>query len=171
MATLNDINRMDETGFTAHLQAVFEHSPWVAADAWGARPFASVAALHAAMMGAVRAASAAQQLALIQAHPELAGREAIAGGMTADSTSEQGRLGLTALPRAKFKRISRINAAYRRKFGFPCIVALKLHQSRDTVLAEMEQRLSNNRDTELANALTQIGHITRARLDKMLETH
>ena len=166
--TLADINRADATRFAALLGGVFEHSPWVAMCTFGARPFATRAALHGAMMTAVMAATRDEQLALIRAHPELAGREAMAGALTVDSTSEQGRLGLTALPRAEFERITKANHAYREKFGFPCIVALKLHQSRDTVLAEMEQRLQNDRDTEIANALTQIQHITGVRLQKLI---
>ena len=122
------------------------------------------------MQTVVSQAGADEQLALIRAHPELAGREAVQGAMTADSTSEQGRLGLTALPRAEFERVTQLNRAYREKFGFPCIVALKLHDSRDTVLAEMARRLANDQETEMTNALAQIGHITRARLAKLLET-
>ena len=166
--TLTDINRADATRFVALVGGVFEHTPWVAMRAFGARPFSTRDALHAAMMTAVTAATPVEQLALIRAHPELAGHEAMDGAMTADSTSEQGRLGLTALPRAEFARITQANRAYGEKFGFPCIVALKLHQSRDTVLAEMERRLLNDRDTEIANALTQIKHITGARLQKLI---
>jgi 2-oxo-4-hydroxy-4-carboxy-5-ureidoimidazoline decarboxylase len=166
--TLAQINAAGETRLHALLGGVFEHSPWVAAQAYGARPFSSLDALHGAMMAVVMAAPRDQQLTLIRAHPELAGREAVAGAMTADSTSEQGRLGLTALPPAEFARITALNQAYRRKFGFPCIVALKLHASQATVLDEMERRLNNGMETEMANALAQIGHITRGRLDKLV---
>lgn len=168
MVTLDDINTADAARFTALLGGIFEHSPWVAERAFAARPFASIAHLHGAMMSAVRQATRDVQLTLISAHPELAGREATAGTLTADSSGEQGRLGLTALPRAEFERITRINTAYRGKFGFPCIVALKLHVARETVLSEMEDRLDNDPDTEIANALAQIGHITRGRIDKLL---
>ena len=165
LATLNDL---DQGAFARALGEVFEHSPWVAARAWARRPFASVAALHAAMMDAVRSSRADDQLALIRAHPELAGREAAAGTLTADSTSEQGRLGFTALARAEVDRVARVNRAYREKFDFPCIVALRLHATRDAVLAEMERRVDNDRDTEIAAALDQIGHITRGRLDQLV---
>lgn len=154
--------------FIARFGGVFEHSPWVAECAWDERPFASVEALHAAMLRAVRTAPRARQLALVRAHPELAGREAHTGALTVDSSSEQARLGFTALERVEFERIASLNAAYRAKFGFPCIVALCLHQSRVSVLAEMESRLNNDSDTELANALEQIGHITRGRLEKLM---
>jgi len=166
--SLAHLNALDRAGFVRLLGAVFEHSPWVAERAWERRPFASIEALHAAMRGAVRDARAGEQLALIRAHPELAGREAAAGTLTADSTSEQGRLGFTALSRAEVERVARANAAYREKFGFPCIVALRLHPTRESVIAEMERRAGSDRAAELAAALDQIGHIARGRLDKLL---
>jgi chitin deacetylase len=124
--------------------------------------------LHAALMRAARAMSREQKLDLIKAHPELAGREAAAGTLTDDSTSEQGRLGFIALTRAELDRVSNINRRYLEKFGFPVIVALSLHATRDTVISEMERRISNDIETEIANALEQIGHITRARLARKL---
>jgi 2-oxo-4-hydroxy-4-carboxy-5-ureidoimidazoline decarboxylase len=162
------LNSLDRAGFVGVLGEVFEHSPWVAERAWSRRPFESVDALHAAMVAAVRAAGPEAQLALVRAHPELAGREAADGTLTADSTSEQGRLGFTALTRAELERVARANAAYREKFGFPCIVALRLHATRESVIAEMERRAGNDRAAELAAALEQIGHITRGRLDKIV---
>jgi OHCU decarboxylase len=165
---LGRLNAMPQAEFRAALGEVFEHSPWVAERAWWRRPFASVDALHAAMVAAVRAAGPEEQLALVRAHPELAGREAADGTLTADSTSEQGRLGFTALTRAELERVARANAAYREKFGFPCIVALRLHATRESVIAEMERRAGNDRAAELAAALDQIGHITRGRLDKLV---
>jgi 2-oxo-4-hydroxy-4-carboxy-5-ureidoimidazoline decarboxylase len=165
---LDRLNAMPQAEFRAALGEVFEHSPWVAERAWPRRPFASVDALHAAMVAAVRAAGPKEQLALIRAHPELAGREAADGTLTADSTSEQGRLGFTALTRAELERVARANAAYRDKFGFPCIVALRLHATRESVIAEMERRAGNDRAAELAAALDQIGHIARGRLDKLV---
>jgi 2-oxo-4-hydroxy-4-carboxy-5-ureidoimidazoline decarboxylase len=165
---LGQLNAMPQHEFRATLGEVFEHSPWVAERAWARRPFGSVDALHNAMLDAVRTAPAEKQLALIRAHPELAGREAAAATLTADSTSEQGRLGFTALTRAELDRVARANRAYREKFGFPCIVALRLHGTRDTVIAEMERRVDNDRIAEIAAALEQIGHIARGRLDKLV---
>ena len=167
--TLAELNHLGSAAFAAKLGAVFEHSPWVAERARERGPFACVEDLHRAMMAVVRAASPAEQLGLVRAHPELAGAEAKAGTMTAHSTGEQGRLGLTALSAGEFTRIGEINRRYRAKFGFPCIVALKLHASRESVIDEMARRLDNAPDEELARALEQIGHITRARLDKIVE--
>jgi OHCU decarboxylase len=167
---LGTLNGLDRAGFTRTLGEVFEHSPWVAERVWSRRPFASIDALHAAMLTAVRTAGTDEQLALIRAHPELAGREAAEGTLTADSTSEQGRLGFTALSRAEVERVARANRAYREKFGFPCIVALRLHANRESVIAEMERRAGNGRAAEVAAALEQIGHIARGRLEKLITT-
>ena len=163
-----EANRLDRDAFVARFGGVFEHSPWVAERAWGRRPFASADELHAAMMSVVREASSEEQLRLVRAHPELAGREAAQGALTESSSGEQARLGFTRLSRAEFETMARLNRAYREKFGFPCIVALKLHASRAAVVAEMEQRLSNEPALELENALQQIGHIARGRLEKLL---
>jgi 2-oxo-4-hydroxy-4-carboxy-5-ureidoimidazoline decarboxylase len=157
----------DERAFVARFGAVFEHSPWVAERAWRARPFASLDALHGAMMEAVSAAGKDAQLALVRAHPELAGREARDGELTAHSFGEQGRLGFTRLTRDEVEEMKKLNDAYREKFGFPCIVALRLHASRDSVMQEMRRRLTNDAATELSNALQQIGHIARGRLEKL----
>jgi OHCU decarboxylase len=158
----------DRQAFVERFGAVFEHSPWVAERAWPKRPFASADALHSEMMGAVASATRDERLALVRAHPELAGREAKDGTLSADSSGEQGRLGFTSLSRDEFLRMQDINRRYREKFGFPCIVALRLHATRSSVMAEMQRRLGNNAETELAAALEQIGHITRGRLDKLL---
>jgi chitin deacetylase len=146
---------------------VFEHSPWVAERAWARAPFKSADELHAAMMQSVQAASRDEQLGLVRAHPELAGREALDGSLTVDSSSEQGRLGFLSLSSAEFARMNTLNRAYREKFGFPCIVALRLHATRESVMQEMERRTANDPETEVKNALEQIGHITRGRLEKI----
>ena len=111
-----------------------------------------------------------EKLALIKAHPELAGREATAGTLTDASTGEQGRLGFNALTRAELDRVGDINRRYREKFGFPAIVALARHAGRDTVIAEMERRIANDPDAEIANALEQIGYIVRSRLAEKFVT-
>ena len=115
------------------------------------------------MMRAVESASREKKLGLVRAHPELAGGE----NLTVDSTSEQGRLGFNRLSRPELETMNGLNRRYREKFGFPCIVALRLHANRESVMREMERRLGNNADTELAIALEQIGHISRGRLEKL----
>lgn len=164
---LEEANALGEREFIARLGAIFERSPWIAEQAWKKKPFRSVDELHEAMMRVVQHASRAQQLALARAHPELAGAEASTNALTADSSSEQGRLGFTALTRKEFLKMADLNRRYREKFGFPCIVALYLHASRQSVVQLMEERLSNDAATELANALEQVGHIARGRLAKV----
>ena len=153
--TLAALNRLTRPQFEAELGGVFEHSPWVASEAYAARPFADLE-------------SPEKQPALIRAHPELAGSEAKEGALTPHSSSEQARLGLDALSGEEFARIGALNRRYREKFGFPCIIALRLYAARKTVLAEMEQRLANDDGTEMRNALAQIGDIARGRLAKLL---
>ena len=165
---LAQINVLPLEQFVARFGGVFEHSPWVAERAWNQRPFSSVESIFQALAAAVRHATPAEQLALIRAHPELSGREAAAGTLTAHSSDEQARLGFTALSRAEFERMADLNRRYRGKFGFPCIVALRLHAGRDSVMAEMERRLENDGETELRNALEQISHIARGRLETLL---
>jgi 2-oxo-4-hydroxy-4-carboxy-5-ureidoimidazoline decarboxylase len=168
MPTLAALNRMDRAAFVGALGHVYEHSPWVAERAWARRPFEDGAALARAMHEAVEAASREEQLALLRAHPELAGREAAAGALTESSAGEQSRLGLTALGRDELARISDLNRRYREKHGFPCIIALALHASRESVLAELERRIGHPTEAELAAALEQIGHIARTRLARLV---
>jgi 2-oxo-4-hydroxy-4-carboxy-5-ureidoimidazoline decarboxylase len=165
---LAELNALEEDEFVARLGAVFEHSPWVAERAWQQRPFRSIEELHRAMISEVRQAQFDEQLALVRAHPELAGREAGAGALTEHSSSEQERLGFTRLDPATFEAMKGLNKAYRDKFGFPCIVALALRGSRDEVMHEMQRRLQNDTATELRNALEQVAHIARARLEKLV---
>jgi OHCU decarboxylase len=165
---LTEANALGERDFVARFGSVFEHSPWVAERAWKKRPFRSVEALHQAMMQAVAQAKKEEQLALLRAHPELAGAEAKEGSLTVDSSSEQGRLGFTALSKEEFLRMAELNRRYRGRFGYPCIVALRLHATRESVLAEIDRRIESDPAAELKSALAQIGHITRGRLEKLL---
>jgi len=166
---LEEANALGEREFVARFGGVFEHSPWVAERAWKKRPFRSVDALHEAMMEAVLQAKESERLTLVRAHPDLAGAEAKEGTLTSDSSSEQGRLGFLRLTREEFEQMARLNGRYRERHGFPCIVALRLHATRASVLKEMERRVANDSTTEMRNALEQIGHITRGRLARMLD--
>lgn len=169
VAMLDHLNRGSPADFCAALSGVFENSPWIAERAVDKRPFSDIASLHGTMMDTVATAPEHVVIELLRAHPELAGREAIDGVMTEASTGEQGRLGFDRLTAAELERITCINAAYRARFGFPCIVALRLHETRASVLDEMERRLGNDRALEIRLALEQIAHITRGRLDKIME--
>ncbi|MBM3220486.1 MAG: 2-oxo-4-hydroxy-4-carboxy-5-ureidoimidazoline decarboxylase [Candidatus Rokubacteria bacterium] len=160
------VNRLERGEFRALLGGVFEDSPWVAEHAFECRPFASVEALHAVMVAMVETASREEQLALIRAHPDLAGTAARAGTMTASSVAEQASAGLDRLTDEEYARFERLNAAYREKFGFPFIIAVRRHD-KHAILAAFETRLRNSEDEEIATALTQIAEIARLRLDAL----
>lgn len=145
------------------MTALFEHSPWVEERA-DARP--SSGDRHADLMAVVREAAPEEQLALIRAHPELAGKAAVDGTLTRASAAEQASAGLDRLTRAELDRFHRLNNAYREKFGFPFIICVRL-TDKAGILAAMERRLANDRDAEIAAALEQIGEIARLRLEDM----
>lgn len=165
--TLTGLNAMNRTAFVAQLGAIFEHSPWVAEAAWDARPFASVDALHAAMVAAVDGAPEVQRLALLRAHPELAGKAPVRGEMTQDSVTEQAGAGLDRCSSEEFARIQSLNTAYNTKFGFPFIVAVK-GLDRTGVIDRFARRLGHDRATEFREALAQVAKIARFRLDALL---
>lgn len=166
-AALAALSAMPQAEFVGHLGDIFEHSPWIAERAWAARPFASIEALHAAMVAAVDHASEAEQLGLIRAHPELAGKEAAAGTLTAASTGEQRGAGLDQCSAEEIQRLRGLNAAYRERFGFPFVIAVK-GLSRYQIMDAVEARLKNDRATEFRACLEQIGRIARFRLDALL---
>ena len=161
-----DVNALDRAAFVARFGGIFEHSPWVAERAWTARPFADIGALHAAMVRAMRAGSEAEKTALLRAHPELAGREAKEGRLTAASTGEQKSAGLYRLAPEEMRRLGELNAGYRAKFGFPFIIAVRA-RTKDEILAEFARRLDCTPAKELATALGEVETIARIRLDRM----
>jgi 2-oxo-4-hydroxy-4-carboxy-5-ureidoimidazoline decarboxylase len=165
--SIAEINAMRPAEFVAALGGVFEHSPWIAERTLVRRPFADAAGLHEAMVDVVRSASREEQLGLLRAHPELAGREAQAGTLTADSTAEQRSAGLNALTGDEMARVARLNRAYRDRFGFPFIIAVRRH-SKDGIFAEFERRLGNDTEAERRECLEQVYIITRLRLDALV---
>jgi 2-oxo-4-hydroxy-4-carboxy-5-ureidoimidazoline decarboxylase len=164
---LADVNAMDEAAFVAAFGALYEHSPWVARAAWPRRPFADVGALRAALEQAMRAAPRERRLALIRAHPELAGREAAEGELTDDSSREQSSAGLDRLTAAEQEELRRLNHDYRERFGFPLVVCVRGH-TKDTILAWGRERLQHERDHEVDTALGEISCIARLRLEELL---
>jgi len=166
--SLDALNAADQAGFLAVLGPVFEHSPWVAEAVMAQRPFASLAGLAAAMEAALRAAPAGRQLALLQAHPDLAGAAARAGTLTAHSTAEQAAAGLVNLSAADAGRFAELNAAYRARFGFPFIICARRH-AKDSILRSFERRLGHDADAERAAALDEVLRIARLRLDGAVE--
>ena len=165
--TIEALNRMSQTAFVETLGGVFEHSPWVAERAWPARPFAGLEALHGAMVDAVRRATPASLIALLRAHPDLAGKAARAGTMTASSVAEQSSAGLDRLTDAEYERFQRLNTAYSERFGFPFIIAVRRHD-KASILAAFETRLGHSREQEIDAALAHVVDIARMRLDGLL---
>jgi 2-oxo-4-hydroxy-4-carboxy-5-ureidoimidazoline decarboxylase len=165
IAMLNDMSKGDFVGL---LGDIVEHSPWVAEGAFAKRPFLSVQDLHAQLMECIRAASRDDKIALFNRHPELAGKEAVAGEMTGNSTSEQGRLGLDRLPPREFELLSRFNRDYRQKFGFPFIAAMRLHRDLESVLRQFELRLRNDVETEIDGTIREISEIVFGRLCRIV---
>lgn len=166
--TLDQINQLDRDTFIARLGGIFEHSPWVAERVAAQRPFANVDALHAAMCAVVDDASEAEQLALIRAHPQLAGKAAVRDELTDASRSEQRGAGLDQCSPDEFARITELNDAYQQRFGFPFILAVRGH-SRDSIIANMAQRLANAPAHEHDEALRQIARIARFRLSDLIQ--
>ncbi len=166
--TLDQLNTMSPDAFVAALSGIFEHSPWVAEAAAPARPFADIEALHATMSRAVETAGEARQLVLINAHPELAGKAAVRGELTAESTREQSGAGLDQCTQDEFDTLQRLNRTYRDTFGFPFILAVRGYD-RHGIIANFEARVAHTRAEELRASLDQIYRIARFRLDDLID--
>lgn len=163
MIALSRLNTMPPAQFAEALHGMFEHSPWVAERVVDRRPFASVLDLHAAMTSAVAAASSDEQLALIRAHPELAGRARVRDALTAESAREQSGAGLDSCTPEEFSRLHELNRAYADKFGFPFIIAVRGHD-RASIIDAFAKRMQNPLAAERQEALGQIGRIAFFRL-------
>ena len=163
---LDEVNGLDGPAFVALLGGIFEDSPWVAEGAWESRPFASIDDLHSAMVAFVRHVDADAHLKLLRAHPDLAGRLAETGQLTASSTAEQASAGLDRLTSAEKARFNRLNRADRDKFGFPFIIAVREH-SKQSILDRFEARLGNTAEQERQTALDEVFKIARLRLAEL----
>lgn len=160
---LAELNACSPERFAAVCGPLYEHSPWVAERACAARPFASLAALHAALQEAVARAATQEQLALIRAHPDLVGRAAREGRLTSASTGEQAAAGLDALSPEESATFASSNAAYRERFGFPFVICAREH-TKEAILAAFPVRLAHTADEERRTALAEIGRIGWLRL-------
>jgi 2-oxo-4-hydroxy-4-carboxy-5-ureidoimidazoline decarboxylase len=159
-----EIMALSDEAFVARFGFLFEHSPWVVERAARRRPFAD---LYAGLMQAVDEASGAERLALVRAHPELAGKAAVDQRLTVESTAEQASAGLDRLTEAEFARFHALNAAYGERFGFPFVICVR-QTDKAGILAAMERRLGNAPDAELATAIEEVGEIVRLRLEDVL---
>jgi 2-oxo-4-hydroxy-4-carboxy-5-ureidoimidazoline decarboxylase len=166
--TLTDINACDRDAFVAVLGHLFEHSPWVAAETFEKRPFRDLDGLHAALCATMRGAPLERRVALVRAHPDLAGRLAQAVELTASSTREQSAAGLDRLSPGEAAEIQRLNDAYKARFGFPFVICARLN-AKDAILASMRTRLGNSPEAELSTALDEIAKIARLRLNEAIK--
>ena len=158
--TIAELNAMDAAAFVRTVGWVCEDSPWVAGRASVRRPFAGIDELHAALVGEIGAAARDEQLALLRAHPDLGARIR----MSTASVGEQAGAGLDRLSDAEHARLQQLNTAYREKFGFPFLYAVKGSTPRQ-ILASLEARLDRDADDEFAEAVRQVARIVRFRLD------
>jgi len=172
MTTLSDLNHLDTPAFIERLHGIYEHSPWIPERAAARRPFASLAALKLALQDAVSQAGQDEQLSLLRAHPELAGKAAIAGELTAESTGEQAASGLDRCSPDEYAALQALNAAYNARFGFPFILAVKgptgRGLTRQAIIATFRRRLGNALPDEMAEALRQVHRIAEIRLNGLL---
>lgn len=166
-SSLEHLNTCPPEVFCATLAEIWEHAPWVAHGVVGQRPFATVEALHQAMVGVVAGRDEPARVAFYAGHPDLAGEDARRGTMTEASIAEQGTLSLARLDTHEAERWSALNRAYRTRFGFPFILCIRRH-TRESALQAFEQRLAHDRATELTTTLGEIAAITRLRLDRLV---
>ena len=164
---IESINAMDQATFVETFGGIFEKSPWVAEEGWNARPFDSIDDLHADLYAVIAEAPRDAQVTFLNQHPELAGKEAQAGTMTASSVAEQASAGLNALTPEEMQTLAEGNAAYREKFGFPFMIFVRGH-TKEGIFFYLDRRQQNDpsTDEELHNALMQVWGITRSRVQR-----
>jgi len=172
LITLQQINSLPRSEAAALLQGLYEHSDWIAEQALDARPFASPAALKYAMVQVLQRADRDAQIALVRAHPELAGKAMVSKSLTAESTNEQSTAGLTDCTPEEFAHIQKLNADYNAKFGFPFVLAVRgprgIGLTRQQIIRTFERRLQHHPDYELAECLRNIHRIVEIRLNDKL---
>ena len=166
--TIGQVNAANAIEAVVLLDGIYEHSPWIAAAAMAERPFADVAQLARALVDATRAGGRDAQLALLRAHPKLAGKAMVAGTLTAESTDEQARSGLTRCSPEEFARLHALNDAYDRRFGWPFILAVRgptgQGLTREEIIATFERRLANEFDAEFEECVRNVHRIAELRL-------
>ena len=170
--SLAQLNAASATDFAALLAGLFEHSPWIVERAAALRPFASVAAMKQALVQVLRAAPQAEQLALVRAHPELAGKAMVSKSLTAESSLEQSTAGLTHCTPDEFARLQQLNADYNRRFGHPFMLAVRGPRgtglTRQQIIKTFERRVTGTADAEFAEALRNIHRVVELRLEEKL---
>lgn len=165
--TLEQLNAAPAAEAAALLDGLYEHSPWITEAALAQRPFRSMAHLKHALVQVLAQAAPEQQLGLIRAHPELAGKAMVSKTLTAESTNEQNKAGLTDCTPEEFARIQQLNADYNARFGFPFILAVRGYD-RAGIINEFARRIDNTPDVELQTCINQIHRIAQFRLDDLV---
>lgn len=166
--TLEELNTLNQSQFIDTLGSIYEHSPWVAEQAYKFKPFDSLQQLQQRMFECVTHADLQLQTQLILNHPELAGKAAERGELTSDSAKEQSSAGLDQCSPEELLQLQTLNAAYQKKFGFPFIVAVK-GLTRHAIIDAIKQRTNNTADQEFASCIKEIGKIAHIRLEQLLE--
>jgi OHCU decarboxylase len=166
--TLQELNVLNESEFVTLIGPIFEASPWIAKRTWPNRPFDGVDSLHDSLCQSMHKAKEEEKLALIRAHPDLAGRAARQGSLTPESTAEQAGAGLDRLTE-DIASFSRMNQEYRARFGFPFVVCVGEH-TKESILASFAARLENDRERETETALAEVCKIARLRLYDLVAT-
>jgi 2-oxo-4-hydroxy-4-carboxy-5-ureidoimidazoline decarboxylase len=167
LLSLPEVNAMEGETFVTTFGPLFEHSPWIARQAESQRPFASRDDLLSRLLAALRRAPLEKQVALIGAHPDLAGRLARSGQLTKESSGEQSSAGLDRLASGEARKFEGYNQLYREKFGFPFIICARLND-KQSILDAFEQRLKLSREAEIETALGEIEKIARLRLESLM---
>jgi 2-oxo-4-hydroxy-4-carboxy-5-ureidoimidazoline decarboxylase len=165
--TLQEINLLARDSFVHALCSLFEGPPWIVTSAWSDRPFISVENLHQVLCNVMYTAPIKQKIALIQSHPDLVGRAALAGTLTPASTNEQASAGLDRLTPVEIATFTRLNAAYRERYDFPFVICAR-ENKKESILAGFEVRLQHTREEEIAVALAEIAKICALRLRDLI---
>lgn len=161
--TLREINALDQEGFVAALGSLFEGPPWIIRQAWSKRPFDSLANFHQALCTIMYEAPIEQQITLIQAHPDLVGRAALAGTLSSASTGEQAAAGLNRLTPEEIATFNRYNQTYCERFGFPFVICAR-ENKKESILAGFATRINHTREQEIRAALDEVAKICWLRL-------
>ena len=166
--TAEQASGMEREEFVRRIGPIFEDSPWVAERAWQRRPFSDFAELRDALTEEMYSASREEQVKLIKAHPDLAGKAAVAGELTPESTGEQASAGLDRLSQEEYEAFTRMNRDYRERFGLPMVVCVREHD-KDSILRFAGERLANSTEQEIDTALAEISKIATLRLRNLIQ--
>ena len=166
--TLQQINGYRQEDFVAALRGLFEGPPWIVTQSWSARPFTTVAQLHETLCAVMYHAPLELQIALLQAHPDLVGRAALAGTLTPESTREQTSAGLDALSPSEIATFTHLNQTYHDRFGFPFVICVR-ENKKASILAGFSSRLQHTRSQEIETALREVAKICLFRLHDLVQ--